>query len=412
MRQPRKDIDNCIEYFLFEEKSDQSWSKIKGEVEDKFGFKKEGMKLHDEILNSSLLRLENNNSIDRHLCSARSDGRICYSLTMLRRQEIEMKLREHAAIYFLILFTELYKESPEYHIDDETIRHFLKWENIDLSPDKLIEIRKEEITTSYKPIQYLKVVKKEHTIIELRKRSKKRTKVIRFYYRIIGFSAKDIYDRIKVIRDRINKSGVLKEGKKTSIRDILNSHKIDEKSYPWFLVENEISYETISEAISILKKTNMIREIGIYNGELRYILEDDLLELLNYCLAIKEEILLMLEKWWKYDYPPDNETRKWLEFFNSPNEVRWRVEMYGSQRQRVSHNKIRKLREIRELKKETQLAENRYNDKIDYLESEFDKVIKKYECPLLTNFIQLTTNPSVLRNFRTHIKNKPARLAS
>ena len=92
MRQPRKDIDDCITEVLFKEKTDLSWSRLKNMVEKELDFKKEGKKLHDEILNSSLKRLESIKGVDRHLCASRSEGRICYSLTNSRRQEIEMKL--------------------------------------------------------------------------------------------------------------------------------------------------------------------------------------------------------------------------------------------------------------------------------------------------------------------------------
>lgn len=142
MRQPRKDIDDCIKGVLFKENIVLSWSRLKEKVENELDFKKEGKKLHDEILNSSLKRLESNKWIDRRLCASRDEGRICYSLTNSGRQEMEMKLRENSATYVLILFTELYDASPQYALNDEAINHFLEKENIDLSPDNLVEIGK------------------------------------------------------------------------------------------------------------------------------------------------------------------------------------------------------------------------------------------------------------------------------
>ena len=407
MRQPRKDIDNCIEEVLFREKTDQSWSRLKNMVEKELDFKKEGRKLYDEIFNSSLKRLESNKGIDRHLCASRNEGRICYSLTNLRRQEMEMKLKENLATYSLIFFTELYNASPQYALNDEAIKYFLENENIDLSLGKLIEIGKMGITTVYRPIQYVQVVKEERTILESQKQNKKEPKLTKedhYYYRIIGISAQEIFESIKAIKDQIDNSGFQKEGKKTRLIDKIHSIKIDKKRYQWFLVDDKINQETINEAISNLKKLKMIQMLGIHSCEPRYTLQDDLYELLSYCLAIKEEVFLMLEKWWKYNYPPDSETKRWLEFFHSPNEVHKKFESYGKLRQHVSHDKMRKRKEIEEMKIETKFAENRYNDKIDFMYSKFEKIIKKYECSLLTNFIQFTTNPLVLRNFREAIK--------
>lgn len=407
MRQPRKDIDDCIKGVLFKENIVLSWSRLKEKVENELDFKKEGKKLHDEILNSSLKRLESNKWIDRRLCASRDEGRICYSLTNSGRQEMEMKLRENSATYVLILFTELYDASPQYALNDEAINHFLEKENIDLSPDNLVEIGKMGTTTYFRPISCFQVVKEEHTILESQKQNKKQIKVTkedRYYCRTIGISAQEIFESIKEVRDQIANIGFIKEGKITGIRDILKSIKIDKKSYQWFYVDDRINQETINEAISNLKKLNMIQILGIYRGELRYKLQDDLYELLSYCLGIKEEIVLMLEEWWKYNYPPNSETKRWLEFFHSPNEVHQKFESYGNQRQHVSHDKMRKRMKIREMKNETKFAENRYNNKIDYMYCKFEKVIKKYECSLLTNFIQSTTNPLVLRNFRQDIK--------
>ena len=288
--------------------------------------------------------------------------------------------RENLATYFLIFFTELYDPSPKYILDDEAIKYYLEKESIDLSPDKLIEIGKMGIATVYRPIPYIQVVKEVHTILESQKHNRKELKVTkedRYYYRTIGISAQEIFESIKAVRDRIANSGFPKEGKKAGIKDILKSIKIDKESYQWFLVDDKINQETINGAISNLKKLNMIQILGIHSGEPRYTLQDDLYELLTYCLAIKEEIVIMLEEWWKYNYPPDGETKRWLEFFHSPNEVHKKFESYGKQRQRVSHNKMRKRMEIREMKNETKFAENRYNDKIDFMYCKFEKIIEK-----------------------------------
>ena len=283
----------------------------------------------------------------------------------------------------------------------------LEKENIDLSPDKLIEIGKMGITTVYRPIQYVQVVKEEHTILESQKQNKKEPKLTKedhYYYRFIGISVQEIFESIKAIKDQIDNSSFQKEGKKTRLIDEIHRIKIDKKRYQWFLVDDKINPKTIKEAISSLKDHEMIHILGIRRGEPRYTLQDDLYGLLNYCLAIKEEIFLMLEEWWKYNYPPDGETERWLELFYSPNEVHTKLESYGKQRQHVSHNRARKRKEIEKMKIDTKFAENRYNDKIDSMYSKFEKIIKKYECSLLTNFIQLMTNPLVLRNFQKAIK--------
>lgn len=113
MRKPREDIDNYIEEALSKE-NDLSYSELKDVIEgDRYlDYRGKGEKLHDEIYNSSLKRLETSNRIDRHLCEDRSKGRICYSLTESRLQEMEIKLKENRATYFLIFFTELYEASP------------------------------------------------------------------------------------------------------------------------------------------------------------------------------------------------------------------------------------------------------------------------------------------------------------
>ena len=72
---------------------------------------------------------------------------------------------------------------------------------------------------------------------------------------------------------------------------------------------------------------------------------------------------------------------------------------------RFPHNHVRKWEKATELKVQTELALNRYKDKIEDLQSKFKETIKKYDCPLLTNFIQITTNPFILKDIQKYIEN-------
>ena len=160
-------------------------------------YRRQRKKLPCEVYNSSLKRLENGKRIDRHLCEDRSKGRICYSLTESRLQEMEIKLRENRVTYFLIIFSELYDASPQYPLNDGVIKYFLEEENIDLSVDKLVEMGRSGITTLYKPVQYIQVVKEEHNLVVSPKQNKwdlKYTKEEHYYYRIIGLSTSDLVE--------------------------------------------------------------------------------------------------------------------------------------------------------------------------------------------------------------------------
>ena len=307
----------------------------------------------------------------------------------------------------MIIFSELYDASPQYPLNDGVIEYFLEEENIDLSVDKLVEMGRSGITTLYKPVQYIQVVKEEHNLVVSPKQNKwdlKYTKEEHYYYRIIGLSTSDLVEHRRSIRDRINKSSAPEQGKKTRIIDILKSCRIDEKNYHWFLVDEKINEKTISETFSILEKNNMIYVLGTRKGEPRYTLQDDLYELLNHCLGITEDVLLMLEKWWEHNYPPDNDAKRWLELFYLHSQVLAMIGSYGKQRQQTSHNKIRIDRKTQELKREAEFALTRHKAQIEYKDAHFEEIINKYSGPLLTAFTQLTTNPLVFRNLLKHIK--------
>jgi DNA-binding HxlR family transcriptional regulator len=231
------------------------------------------------------------------------------------------------------------------------------------------------------------------------------TQLYNFNHKINGLSVRDILEKREVIRNRINRTDNSNKEKNRSIKDILNSSRIDKIRYLWFLVDDKITKKLIDDSFSVLEKRKMIEVLGICNGERRYTIPDDLYGLLLYCLSIKEDILLILEEWWKYNRSPSVEAKKWLEFFDPPSEVQIMIANYGKERQRFPHNKTRKWEKAVELKKQTDLALNRYKDKMEDMQSKFKKTIKKYDFPLLAKYIQITTNPFILKDIQEYIEN-------